>query len=178
MPRGITTINIGVVLGGTGGGKDGMPNAINTPSTFPDYCSAMLSLKFLPNETPEAVKAEFEDYIHRVAQADHWLREHPPEIEWGAGGVSFPPVENLPDHPFIQTLSAAHRRVVGEPEYPGFVAVTDLAWFAEKGVPGCLYGPGPVSTAHTTSECVSLDELKQSTKVLALTIAEWCGYGG
>ena len=176
MPKGITTINIGVVLGGTGGGKDGMPNAINTPSTFPDYCSTMLSLKFLPSEKTEDVKAEFEDYIRRVAQADPWLRDHPPEIEWGAGGVSFPPVETLPDHPFIKTLSAAHRQLIGEPEYPGFVAVTDLAWFAGKDIPGCLYGPGPVHTAHTTKEYVSVKELIECAKVLALTIVDWCGY--
>ena len=84
MPKGITTINIGVILGGTGGGKDGTPNAINSPSTFPDYCSTMLSLKFLPSEKTEDVKAEFEDYIHRVAQADPWLRDQPARNRMGS----------------------------------------------------------------------------------------------
>jgi acetylornithine deacetylase/succinyl-diaminopimelate desuccinylase family protein len=176
MPKGITTINIGVILGGTGGGKDGMPNAINTPSTFPDYCSASLSLKYLPNEKTEDVKAEFEDYIQRVAQADPWLRDHPPDIEWGIGGVAFPPVEVLPEHPLIQAVSRAHREVAGEPNYPGFEAVTDLAWFAGRGIPGFMYGPGPINTAHTVNECVSLDELRSCTKVLALTIADWCSW--
>lgn len=176
MPKGITTINIGVILGGTGGGKDGMPNAIITPSTFPDYCSVLLSLKYLPDEKIEDVKAEFEDYIQRVAQADPWLRDHPPEIEWGVSGVAFPPVEVLPDHPLIQSISAAHREIVGEPHYPGFEAVTDLAWFAGRGIPGSMYGPGPVETAHSVDEHVSVDELIASTKVFALSIAKWCGY--
>ena len=175
MPRGITTINIGVILGGTGGGAEGMPNGIYTPSTFPDYCSTLLSLKYLPNEKSEAVKAEFEDYIHRVAQTDPWLREHPPEIEWGIGGVAFPPVEVLPEHPLIQTVSRAHEQIVGQPRYPGFEAVTDIAWFAAKGIPGFMYGPGPIATAHAVDECVDIAELITCTKVLALTIVDWCG---
>ncbi|MEH0022618.1 MAG: ArgE/DapE family deacylase [Desulfobacter sp.] len=175
MPKGITTINIGVVLGGTGGGMDGMPNVVVTPSTFSDYCSTLLSLKYLPNEKTDAVKAEFEEYIHRVAQTDPWLRDNPPEIEWGVGGVAFPPVEIFPDHPLIQTVANAHEQVAGQPRYPGFEAVTDLAWFSAKGVPGFMYGPGPFNTAHAINECVDIDELVSCAKVLALTIVDWCG---
>ncbi len=175
MPRGITTINIGVILGGTGGGKDGMPNVISSPSTFPDYCSAQLSLKYLPNERVEDVKAEFEDYLQRVAAADPWLREHPPEIEWGLSGVAFPPAETSPKHPAIRTLAAAHQAALGAPRYGGFVAVTDLAWMAERGIPGCLYGPGSIDDAHTSREFVPIDELIGVTKALALTALGWCG---
>lgn len=175
MPKGITTINIGVILGGTGGGVGGMPNVIVSPSTFSDYCSTLLSLKYLPNEKTDVVKAEFEDYIHRVAQTDPWLREHPPEIEWGVGGVAFPPVEISPDHPLIQTVSKVHEQVVGQPRYPGFEAVTDIAWFSAKGIPGVMYGPGPFGTAHSIDEYVDIDELISCTKVLTLTIVDWCG---
>ena len=175
MPRGITTINIGVVLGGTGGGADGMPTIITSPSTFPDYCSAQLSLKYLPSERAEDVKAELEDYLRRVAAADPWLRDHPPEIEWGISGVSFPPAETAPEHPAIQALARAHARVVGPPVYAGFVAVTDLAWLAAQGIPGCLYGPGSLDDAHTSRELVSQQQLQETAKVLALTLLDWCG---
>lgn len=127
----------------------------------------MLSLKYLPGEQIEDVKAEFEDYIHRVAQADPLFRDNPPEIEWGISGVAFPPVEVLAEHPLIQSASAAHNEVVGAPRYPGFEAVTDLAWFTGRGIPGFMYGPGPVGTAHSVDEHVSIDELIASTKVLA-----------
>jgi acetylornithine deacetylase len=175
MPKGITTINIGVVLGGTGGGTQGMPNLIGSPSTFPDYCSALLSLKYLPSERTEEVKAEFEDYIHRVAQADPWLRQHPPEIEWGISGVAFPPADTAVEHPLIQSLAQAYEAVVGPANYAGFVAVTDLAWFAGYGIPGCLYGPGDLAQAHTSAEFVPLDDLLNVSKVLALTLVDWCG---
>lgn len=175
MPKGITTINIGVVLGGTGGGQNGMPNLIGSPSTFPDYCSTLLSLKYLPSERTEEVKAEFEDYIRRVAQADPWLREHPPEIEWGISGVAFPPADTSPEHPVIQSLAQAHAAVVGPVNYSGFVAVTDLAWFAGQGIPGCLYGPGDLAQAHTSAEFVPVADIKNVTKTLALTLLAWCG---
>ncbi len=106
MPRGITTINPGVIAGGSGGGADGMPNGMIAYSNFADYCALGLSLKYLPDERGEDVKAEFEQYIARVAAADPWLREHPPEIEWGVAGVSFPPSE-------VPVRPSARDRAVG-----------------------------------------------------------------
>ncbi len=70
MPRGITTINPGVIAGGSGGGADGMPNGMVAYSNFADYCALGLSLKYLPSERGEDVRAEFEQYIARVAEAD------------------------------------------------------------------------------------------------------------
>ena len=40
-------------------------------------------------------------------QRDPWLREHPPEIVWGVGGV--PPAEVAEDDPIVQALVAAGR---------------------------------------------------------------------
>jgi acetylornithine deacetylase len=87
LPAGITTINPGVMIGGTGGGENGMPNVLTAVSTFPDYCSLELSLKYLPSEKTAAVRAEFEEYIARVAAVDPWLRDHPPKSN-GAFAVS------------------------------------------------------------------------------------------
>ena len=39
-----------------------------------------------------------------------------------------------------------------------------------------MYGPGPVETAHSVDEHVSIEELIAGTKVLALCIANWCGF--
>src|SRR5215207_2467316 len=115
LPAGITTINPGVIIGGTGGGQNGVPNVLTAVSTFPDYCALELSLKYLPAEETSAVRAEFEDFIRRVAAADPWLREHPPEIEWGIRGVSFPPAETPANHPFLDVLSQAATMATGSP---------------------------------------------------------------
>src|SRR4051812_29093133 len=175
MPRGITTINPGVIAGGSGGGAEGVPNGMIAYSNFADYCSLGLSLKYLPDERGDDVKAEFEEYIARVSAADPWLREHPPEIEWGIGGVSFPPSEVASDHPLVTALSGAFEAVAGEPRLAGFEAVSDLAWLAEAGIAAVLYGPGDFAQAHSSAEYVGVDELVEVTAVVALAICEWCG---
>jgi acetylornithine deacetylase/succinyl-diaminopimelate desuccinylase family protein len=175
MPRGITTINPGVIAGGSGGGSDGLPNGMIAYSNFSDYCALGLSLKYLPDERRGDVKAEFEDYVARVAAADPWLREHPPEIEWGIGGVSFPPSEVPSDHPLVNALTSAFRAVAGEPRLGGFEAVSDLAWLAEAGVPGVLYGPGDIAQGHSSAEYVGVDELVEVATVVALAVCDWCG---
>ena len=83
LPAGITTINPGVIIGGTGGGQNGVPNVLTAVSTFPDYCALELSLKYLPGEETATVRAEFEDYIGRVADADPWLRRASPRDRVG-----------------------------------------------------------------------------------------------
>jgi acetylornithine deacetylase/succinyl-diaminopimelate desuccinylase-like protein len=175
LPAGITTINPGVMAAGSGGGQDGMPNVMTAVSTMPDYCSLELSLKYLPSEKTADVRAEFEEYIHRVAQTDDWLREHPPTIEWGLRGVAFPPVNTPPDHLGVQAIVAS-LEALGQPVFiGGFQAVADIAWFAEAGIPSVLFGPASGLGAHGTDERVEIDGLVTGTKALMLAIAAWCG---
>ena len=49
-----------------------------------------------------------------------------------------------------------------------------LAWLAERGIPGCLYGPGSIDDAHTSREFVPIDQLIATSKVVALTMLDWC----
>ena len=176
LPPGITTINPGVMIGGTGGGHEGMPNVLTAVSTFPDYCSLELSLKYLPSERTADVRAEFEEYIARVAATDPWLREHPPEIEWGIRGVSFPPAETPPDHPLLAVVDQAVEVATGRPTiHEGFVAVTDLAWLAGAGIPGVIFGPGSAGNAHGVDEHIAVADLTEGIFALALVVCGWCG---
>jgi acetylornithine deacetylase len=164
MPKGITTINPGMIAGGS-----------PAFSNMAEACSLGLSLKYLPNERGEDVKREFEEYIASVAATDPWLRDHPPVIEWGVGGVSFPPSEIALDHPLAQATARCYRQVLGEPEWRGFEAVSDLAWLAQAGIPGLLFGPGDARQAHGSEEYLLVDNLVAATKVIALVLVEWCG---
>ena len=157
MPRGITTINPGLIEGG------GL-----ALSNMADECTLGLSLKYLPDERARGREARVRGAARRLAASDPWLRNHPPEIEWGIGGASFPPSELPLDHPLAPAVGDAFRTVIGEPEWRGFEAVSDLAWLAEAGVPGLLYGPGDAAQAHTTAEYVEIDDLVDATKVVAL----------
>jgi acetylornithine deacetylase/succinyl-diaminopimelate desuccinylase-like protein len=175
LPAGITTINPGVMAAGSGGGADGMPNVMTAVSTMPDYCSLELSLKYLPSEKTADVRAEFEEYIHRVAQTDDWLREHPPTIEWGLRGVAFPPVNTPADHPGVQAIAESLEALHLPVFIGGFGAVADIAWFAEAGIPSVLFGPASGYGAHGADERVEIDQLVSGTKALALAMIAWCG---
>jgi acetylornithine deacetylase/succinyl-diaminopimelate desuccinylase family protein len=176
LPAGITTINPGVMIGGTGGGANGMPNVLTAVSTFPDYCSLELSLKYLPSEKTSEVRAEFEDFIARVAATDPWLRENPPEIEWGIRGVSFPPAETPADHPFLGVLEQTAELVTGKPAVQeGMVAVTDLAWFGGAGIPGAIFGPGGIGNAHGNDEFIKIADITEGVAAFALAMCLWCG---
>ncbi len=164
LPKGITTINPGLIEGGS-----------PALSTMADRCILGLSLKYLPGEQLDEVKREFEDHIRAVAQTDAWLREHPPTVEWGVSGVSFPPSEISTNHPLATVVANAYRSIRGEPTWAGFEAVSDLAWLAEAGVPALLHGPGDPAQAHTSAEYVEIDDLVATTSIVALAIAGWCG---
>ncbi len=176
MPAGITTINVGAVAAGSGGGANGMPNVMTSVSSLPDYCAIDLSLKFLPSENTTDVRAEFEAFVHHVGQTDDWLREHPPTIEWGLHGVSFPPANTPVDHPALDVLRTSLRAVGAEPATLGFEAVSDIAWFGEAGIPAALCGPGEGGGAHGLDEHVSVASLVQASKAMALFIINWCGH--
>lgn len=176
MPAGITTINVGAIAAGSGGGANGMPNVMTSVSSLPDYCAIDLSLKFLPSENAADVRAEFETFIHHVCQADDWLRDHPPTIEWGLHGVSFPPANTPANHPALEILRASLREVGAKPATLGFEAVSDIAWFGEVGIPSALCGPGEGGGAHGLDEHVSISSLVQAAKAFALFMVAWCGH--
>ena len=175
MPHGITTINVGAFAAGSGGGTDGIPNVMTSVSSLPDYCAIDLSLKYLPSESTSAVRAEFEQFLHHVCQADDWLRGHPPSIEWGLRGVSFPPANTTSDHPAVEALASCVATIGIDPVITGFGAVSDIAWFGEQGIPTALCGPGLGGGAHGLDEYVELASVVDAAKAIALFILEWCG---
>jgi acetylornithine deacetylase/succinyl-diaminopimelate desuccinylase family protein len=176
VPDGMATISPGIMVAGSGGGKDGRPASLSAIATTPDYCAMEFDLKYLPHERTEDVRAEFEEYIHCVAQADPWMREHPPKVEWSIFGVSFPPADTSPDHPGVQTLASCVEQITDPARVCGFIAVSDIAWLADAGIPCTLFGPGSADSAHTTDERIEIDQLIESAKILALMMLSWCGY--
>ena len=175
MPFGITTINVGAMAAGSGGGANGMPNIMTSVSSLPDYCAIDLSLKYLPSENGDDVKAAFEEYIHHVCQTDWWLKEHPPTIEWGLHGVSFPPANTPVDHPAVETLAESIRLTGREPRTAGFIAVSDIAWFGGEGIPAALCGPGEGDGSHGLDEWVGVEAIVTCAKTTALFAMAWCG---
>lgn len=175
LPPGLATINPGTIMGGAGMGPDGNPAVMTNAAMMSDVCTIVLDYKFMPQEDFADVKAEFEAFVHHFAQMDPWMRDNPPKIEWGLWGLHFPPMNTPVDHPLTQaTLARATQLQAKAPKIKGFEAVTDAAHYAGKGVVPIIYGPSG-DGFHGDNECVEVDSLIETTKVIAATALDMCG---
>ena len=150
-------------------------NAGDWPSTVPDKLEADGRFGVFPDESVGKAKDHFETMIQQAAKKDPWLKQHPPEIEWREG--QFEPGQTMLDAPIIKTIANCHQAIVGKKTgMEGVTYGSDLRLFTNHAsIPAVLYGPGNVLDAHTVDESISIAEVMQATKILALTICEWCG---
>ena len=175
LPPGFHSIMPGMIMGGPGGGAEGKLNLISNPGTAPNYCSLEYNIWYLPDETFEGVRGEIEQFVGAFCQTDPWLREHPPRFTWKTRNVFFPPVDTPPDHPIVAAVASALDAVGRPAEVVGFTAASELAWYAEQGIPGVIFGPGSIAQAHSPDEYVALDQLHDAARVMARTAAAWTG---
>ena len=165
-PRYVAPISLGTINGG------------EWHSTVPERVVAEGRVGVFPGESIAEARQALEMTISRAAQADSWLRDHPPTVEWFEG--QFEAGATDPSHPFIQTLSAAHTTVLGRPpRLRGVPYGADLRLFTNHArIPAVLYGAGDVSLAHGVDEYITLADVVTATKVVALIVTEWCGDNG
>ena len=175
FPPGYNSLLPAIFIAGPGGGQDGQLKVVNNPGTMANYCAIEYNIWYYPDEPCEQVKADFEAYVLAVCQTDEWLREHPPKFTWGLRHVTFPAFETAPDHPFIELLMQSAQHAGVQPEIKGFSAASDLAWYAQQDMPGCLFGPGGIAQAHSPDEFVSLDDFGRAIQICAAQLAGWCG---
>ncbi len=134
----------------------------------------------MPGEKPEDVIQLMETWIMKATDNDHWLKEHPPRFNWYKHGPRSVPAEIPVEHPLVQTVMTGYKYITGrQPEVAGFISPAD--WQSLNTVspvtPSLGFGPGEVRQAHTADEYVTIDQVIECTKVLALTILEWCEFG-
>lgn len=162
-PTNVAPISFGTIKGG------------NWHSTVPDEVIVEGRYGVLPGESIGRAKRVFVEALQQAAASDPWLRDHPPTLEWFEG--QFESGETDVNAPIIQFLAKNHQAVIGEePKIQGVTYGSDLRLFTNhEKIPAVLYGPGNVANAHTVNEFIALEEIITSTKVLALTIYQWCG---
>lgn len=156
-------ISIGVVRAGT------------WPSSVAESLIAEGRAGLVPGERIDEFCAAFEAVVQRAADADPWLQEHRPVVEWFSG--QFEPAEISLESPIAETVIAAHEAATGSP--PSIDAATygaDMRHFVNfAGIPCVMYGAGDVRRAHFTDEYVPLDDVLTVTRTIGLTVARWCG---
>lgn len=156
-------INIGTVQAGT------------WPSSVPEFLIAEGRAGLVPGEDVDTFRAELIAEIDRAADADPFLRDNRPRLEWFSG--QFAPAEVPVDSPLAELVLGAHQAVTGqEPPIEAATYGADMRHFLLFGDTPCLmYGAGDVRLAHYTDEHVSLDDVVTATKTIAVAIADWCG---
>lgn len=174
LPPGMNTINVGAMRAGAGLGPDGLPLIMTNPAIIPDVAVIDLDYKFLPSQTKEEIRAEFEDFVHHFCQQDLWLQQNPIKVQWELGGLHFPPMNTPPDHPVVQSLFKRRTELGGKPRIAGFIAVADCAHYAGAGVDAMICGASG-DGFHGTDEYVDIATLEETTKTLAAAVIDWCG---
>lgn len=144
------------------------------PSAFPDSCLLKGSLATVPGEDSGAVKAEFVQFIRAIVADDPWLKDHPPEVVFT--GYFAEPSAIPADSPIVQALCRKFTEVTGkEPVISGREGAADIRFLNRYGdTPTVIFGPGMTEQMHANNEWVNIDDLMQATKILSLTVLEWC----
>jgi acetylornithine deacetylase len=156
-------INVGVVRGGS------------WASSVPEWLEAEGRAGLVPGEDLATFKTELAAEIARLAEADPWLRNHPPAVTWLAG--QFAPAGVPIDSPLAEALSQAWQETSSTPAR--IEAVTygaDMRHFVNTGgVPCVMFGAGNVRLAHAPNEFILLEDLLTAVTTTAVLIARWCG---
>jgi len=155
----------------------GVVRAGEWASSVPESLIAEGRAGLVPGETIEGFCKAFVEVVDAAADADPWLRENRPTVEWFGG--QFEPAEVAIDSEIACLTFDAHQMASGNTTR--FAAATygaDMRHFVNfAGIPCVMYGAGDVRLAHYTDENVPLHETIAVAKTLALAIANWCGVG-
>lgn len=156
-------INIGIVRAGS------------WASSVPEWLVAEGRAGLVPGEDLATFRTEVANEIARLADADPWLRNHPPQVTWLDG--QFAPAGVPVDSPLVKALCQAWRETSASPAR--IEAVTygaDMRHFVNTGrMPCVMFGAGDVRLAHAPDESIPLGELLVAIKTTAAFIAGWCG---
>ncbi|MDM5154841.1 peptidase [Bacillus sp. DX1.1] len=155
-------INIGRIEGGS------------WPSSVPDSLILEGRCGVAPNETIEAAKEEFENWVLQLKIVDPWFEEHPVEVEWF--GARWVPGELDENHALISTLQDNFVEIEGrKPIVEASPWGTDGGLFTQIiGVPTIVFGPGETKVAHYPNEYIEVDKMIAAAKIIACTLLDWC----
>lgn len=153
----------------------GLVQAGTWASTVPETLVAEGRLGFLPRETIEGMMAQTEERVRKIAEADPWMREHPPVVEWIGG--QFASAEVPRNEPIALTMERAHKRATGkDPVVRGVAWGSDMRLFTEIGkMPTIIYGAGDEHNIHCPDEYIDINDMLTTVESLAMMLVDWCG---
>lgn len=147
------------------------------PTTYASSCTITFNAQYLPvqkdaNGLGSIVKAELEKLFSEFAQGDSWFDANPPTVKWL---VDADCGETKESEPIVADTLAIARDLGLESTLQGCMAHTDMGLMIDAGSPTINFGPGHMGVAHQADEHIFEKDLKDATKVFALTINKFCG---
>jgi acetylornithine deacetylase len=143
--------------------------------TYPEKVKIRFDCMFVPGTKDK--RAEIEAKLAAVAANDPWLKENPPELRIGDGPNQewWYSAEVSEEEPIVQVTKDALADIGIEPELMGFGTLTDCIHLINYSqVPTINLGPD-IETAHMADEFVTVEQLIELTKALAMAIMRWSG---
>ncbi len=154
-------VNIGVVRAG------------DWPSTVPARAEARGAVSLLPNASLAEVRAGLEEAVRRARERQGV------EAEVCFDGVANAPFALDASHPLSSLLAESVKQVRGRAEVSGYLASCDARLvYHRAGIPAVVFGPGDLRDAHSASEKISLEDIRDAARALARLITAWCGSPG
>lgn len=138
-------------------------------SCVPDRCSLVIDRRYLFEESADGVRGEIEAILDRVAGARPGFAYELREL------FNVPPTMTGRDAPVSRTVASAIEAVLdAEPEYVLSPGTYDQKHIDRIGrMKNCIaYGPGILDLAHQPDEWIGIDDMVDSAKVMALSLAE------
>ena len=162
-----STLNINSIHGGEAEpepGFDGFP-----APCVPDRCRIIIDRRFLIEEDIDAVKAEVTAMLEKIS-ADR------PGFAYEVRDLhEVLPTMTPADAPVVDVVGRAVERVLGRPpEHVVSPGTYDQKHIDRIGrLKNCIaYGPGILDLAHQPDEWIGIDDMVDSAKVMALSLAE------
>jgi acetylornithine deacetylase len=137
-------------------------------STVPDLIVAEGRYGVRAGQTAGEAEAELRRVIAEASAADDFLRDHPVGVE--IHGARFSSGEIPADHPLALGLAEAAASVLGvRPPLVGAPYGADMSLLINQGgTPTVMFGPGDVRQAHAPNEWVSIAQVVDCARVLAV----------
>ncbi|MFC1885756.1 ArgE/DapE family deacylase [Thermodesulfobacteriota bacterium] len=152
----------------------GTYSAGNWASTVAGMATMECRVGYIPGEQGDQVMKEVEKTISDVAEADPWLREKPPTVEW-YGWDTDPWVQDDRDSLIQAFLKSSSGVLDRTPEIVGMTGGLDTRFGPYFSTPSFSFG---VSGAgyHGPDEYVKIDSIKTLARVVAKFVLDYCGY--
>ncbi len=141
--------------------------------TIPEKVEIEFDCMFVPGTKDK--RAEIEEKLDAVAANDPWLRENPPELDLGGPEGWIYPAEVSEDEPIVQTALQALADVGIQPELMGFGSLTDCVHLINHSQIPTINLGADIESAHSADEFVTIEQLIDLTKTIALSIMRWSG---